>query len=151
MYTRRRFIETLAVGSAALGLQSRGWAAAEPARIRSVRSGAWSAGTTWQGGAVPAAGAVVSIQPGHEIIYDVESTAPVRMVHVLGNLTFARDRNTRLDVGLLKIGGDPSEDGASCMMHAAAAGTRRPALIVGTQDEPLPAQHTALIRLVYLD
>ena len=70
------------------------------------------------------------------------------MVHILGTLAFSRDRDTRLDVGLLKIGGDSSEDGFS-FTHADHSGAV-PVLEVDTQDEPIPAGRTARIRLHYL-
>src|SRR2546423_1863339 len=115
MATRRDFLTTLAVGSVALGAKSMLWAGAEgsPVRVRSAKGGPWSAATTWEGGVLPSAGAVVEILPGHRVIYDVESNRALRMVHVQGTLAFARSRNTRLDVGLLKIGGDATEDGAN--------------------------------------
>ena len=67
------------------------------------------------------------------------------MVHVLGTLTFSRDRDTRLDVGLLKIGGDGSEDGAAICPHSQTGS--RPVLEIGTQDKPMPANRKATIRL----
>src|SRR4051794_28032147 len=80
--------------------------------IRSARSGPWSAASTWEGGAIPADGAKVQIRTGHAITYDVASDAIIRSIHVAGTLTFARDRNTVLNVGLIKIqaGDDASED-----------------------------------------
>ncbi len=147
MLTRRNFMTTLAAGSAALGSRLPAWAAAEPARTRTAKSGPWSSPSTWEGGQVPAAGAFVEIATGHNVTYDVFSNRALRMVHVLGTLDFARDRNTRLDVGLLKIGGDTTEDGATCSLHEHNGA--RPALQIGTQDHPLPAEYTALIRLVY--
>ena len=67
------------------------------------------------------------------VTYDVRSDVVVRSIHVAGTLTFAPDRDTRLDVGLIKIqpGDDASEDGFDCDAHvpeaharAAAAGPR---------------------------
>src|SRR5262249_44527595 len=62
------------------------------------------------------------------------------------------DRDTRLDVGLIKIqpGDGFSEDGADCDAHAPRPDpeTVRPALEVGTPDRPIDASHTALIRLI---
>jgi hypothetical protein len=120
--------------------------------IRSTRSGLWSAAATWEGGQVPAAGARVQVRAGHTVTYDVRSEAVIRSVHVAGTLTFARDRDTRLDVGLLKVqpGDDARENGFDCDAHLAppAPGTPRPALEVGTPARPIPARHTALIRLV---
>jgi hypothetical protein len=79
----------------------------------------------------------------------------LRMVHVAGTLRFARDRNTRLEVGLLKISEDEetTEDGFNC--HDAPAAVDAPAVLsratleMGTVAEPIPAGVTALVRLVY--
>src|SRR3954453_23524395 len=81
--------------------------------VRSQRSGPWSAPSTWEGDAVPRAGARVQVRPGHRVIYDALSDRSIRSIHVAGTLAFAADRATRLDVGLIKIqrGEDASEDG----------------------------------------
>jgi hypothetical protein len=89
------------------------------------------------------------------VTYDVSSDRAIRAIHVAGTLRFATDRDTRLDVGLIKIqaGDDASEDGFDCEAHMpqAEAGSPRPALEVGTPNAPIPADHTALIRLVAID
>lgn len=79
--------------------------AAAPAAdvIKSARSGPWSSTETWTGGKVPAAGARVLIQKAHEVVYDVSSDAVIRGIQVSGVLKFATDRDTRLDVGLIRI------------------------------------------------
>src|SRR5947209_4763500 len=79
--------------------------------IRSVQSGAWSEAATWSAGRVPPAGASVQIRTGHTVLYDRDSAEAVRAIFVAGTLRFARDRDTRLEVGLLKIqaGDDTSE------------------------------------------
>src|ERR1043166_8378276 len=69
--------------------------------LYSGKSGPWSAPATWAGGKVPGAGAMVHIRPGHTVVYDVDSEAVIRTINLGGALTFARDKNTRLDVGLL--------------------------------------------------
>jgi hypothetical protein len=121
--------------------------------IRSAQSGPWSATTTWEGGKVPDAGARVQVRPGHTVLYDVESDRAIRFLHIAGTLTFARDRNTRLDVGLIKIqpGEKASENGFDCDAHLppSRAGVPRPALEVGTPTQPIPHPYHALIRLVY--
>src|SRR2546423_6854918 len=119
MLTRRNFLTTVAAGSAALATRLPAWAATETtqSRVRSANSGPWSSPATWQGGKLPAAGASVEVAPGHTVVYDLVADHPLRMVHVLGTLDFSRGRDTRLDVGLLKIGGDVAEDGAACMAH----------------------------------
>ena len=124
--------------------------------IRSGQSGAWSAPATWEGGKVPAAGARVQVRAGHAVVYDVDSDAVIRSIHVAGTLAFAPDRDTRLDVGLIKIqaGDDASEDGFDCEAHQAgpvAGAAPGRALEVGTPDRPIGREHTATIRLAYVD
>src|SRR2546425_1218580 len=94
--------------------------AQEAAWLRSAKSGTWSAPATWEGGNVPGAGARVHIRPGHAVLYDVDVPPVLRAVNVGGTLTFARDRNTRMDVGLLRVapGDAPSEEGFDCDGHA---------------------------------
>lgn len=125
-----------------------------PGLIRSARSGPWSEAGTWEGGKLPAAGSRVQIRTGHTVLYDIESDRVIRSIHVAGTLRFAPDKNTRLDVGLIKIqaGHDASEDGFDCDAHAAELpeGHLRPALEVGTPDHPIEAGRTARIRLTYV-
>jgi hypothetical protein len=126
-----------------------------PPLVRSQRSGSWSASSTWEGGAVPGAGARVQVRPGHRVVYDASSDRPIRSIHVGGTLAFATDRATRLDVGLIKIqrGEDASEDGFACDAHLAEPDPSLPgpALVVGSPECPVAAGVTALIRLVALD
>src|SRR4051812_44377824 len=93
-----------------------------PPLIRSAKSGIWSNPATWEGSKVPAAGARVQVRAGHTVRYDAASDDVLRSVHVAGVLSFAPDRNTRLNVGLLKIqpGDDASENGFDCDGHAVA-------------------------------
>ncbi len=126
--------------------------AAETPWTQSAASGPWSSAATWVGGKVPEAGARVHVRPGHVVVYDVKSETPIRAVYVAGTLTFAADKDTRLDVGVLKIeaGDEPTEGGFDCDAHIEdlPAGAVRPALLVGTPEKPIDAKHTALIRLV---
>jgi G8 domain len=125
--------------------------------IRSAKSGAWSAPTTWEGGKVPGAGARVQIREGHIVIYDAKSEQVIRFIHVAGTLSFASNLDTLLNVGLIKIqpGEDASENGFDCDAHAPAVKTHTatggPALEVGSPTNPIDAKHTATIRLHYLD
>jgi hypothetical protein len=121
--------------------------------LRSAQSGAWSAPATWEGAKVPSTGARVLIRAGHKIVYDVKADAVIRGISIAGSLSFAPDRDTRLDVGLLKIqaGDSYSEEGFDCDGHfEASTGGPRAALEVGTPDRPIDAGHTALIRLTYV-
>jgi hypothetical protein len=123
--------------------------------IRSAKSGPWSAVATWEGGKVPGSLARVQICAGHAVRYDVQSKIVIRSIHVAGTLSFATDRDTRLEVGLIKIqpGDSASEDGFDCDAHLPAVkpGTQLPALEVGTPHHPVPAGRTALIRLAYVE
>jgi hypothetical protein len=104
---------------------------------------------------VPAAGARVLIRRGQRVVYDLKSTQVVRAINVAGTLSFATDRDTLLVVGLLKVQDteEYSEEGFDCDAHAKMAEARkeRPALEVGTPEKPIPARHTATIRLAYVD
>jgi hypothetical protein len=97
----------------------------------------------------------VQVRQGHTVTYDLKSDRVIRSLHVAGTLRFAQDRDTRLDVGLIKIqpGDDASENGFDCDAHVAAPppGQPRPALEVGTATRPIDVGHTALIRLTYVD
>jgi hypothetical protein len=99
------------------------------------------------------AGSRVQVRAGHTVTYDLNSAQAIRTIHVAGTLTFARDKTTRLDVGLITIqaGDEAGEDGFDCDAHPAraAAGRPRPALEVGRPDAPIDPRHTATIRLVY--
>src|SRR4051812_24965650 len=87
-------------------------AAESPAKkapwVRSTRSGTWSSPATWEGGKVPGAGERVQVRTGHTVTYDVQSEQVIRAIHVAGTLRFAADRDTRLDVGLIKV--QPGEE-----------------------------------------
>jgi hypothetical protein len=133
--------------------------------VRSARSGKWSDASTWLGKRAPRAGDNVQVRTGHVVTFDANSDEAVRVLHVAGTLTFARDKSTRLNVGLLKVqpGEECSEDGFNCHEMADVAapldGSRRtrsdapyrPALEIGTRENPIPANVTAAIRLTYFD
>src|SRR3954452_16111020 len=91
----------------------------EQAPIRSARGGPWSDPRTWEGGRIPGAGDRVQVRTGHAVIYDIASDRAVRSIHVAGTLRFDPDRDTRLDVGLIKIqaGDDAGENGFDCDAH----------------------------------
>jgi hypothetical protein len=123
--------------------------------IRSARSGPWSEPQTWEGGQVPGAGAKVQVRAGHTVTYDLASDRAIRSIHVAGTLRFDPGRDTRLEVGLIKIqaGDDASENGFDCDAHMPRPDpdAPRPALEVGTPERPIPSGHSAMIRLVALD
>jgi hypothetical protein len=123
--------------------------------FRSAKSGPWSVAATWEGAKVPPAGSRVQICCGHTVTYDLADGPEIRFIHVAGILTFARDRNTRLDVGLIAIqpGDDATENGFDCDAHVpeVSPGQMRPALEVGTPEQPLDPKFTAMIRLKYFE
>src|SRR5438128_10775035 len=71
--------------------------------INSARSGPWSAAATWEGGRVPDAGARVLIKTGHAVTYDVKSDKVIRGITISGSLAFATNKDTELNVGLIRI------------------------------------------------
>ncbi len=133
----------------------------EPVKFshRSAISGNWSDPKTWQPAQVPGKGARVLVSRGTRVTYDVEAKEPIRLIQVVGTLTFARDRNTELNVGLVKVQNSDicSESGFACDFHTvnkAGEPTARPkgpvpTLEIGTPEQPIPAKYTARIRLHY--
>ena len=130
-------------------------AADKPAVVRTAKSGNWSAPGTWDGNRVPTAGDRVLIRSAHAVVYDANSKDVIRGVTVSGKLTFAPDKDTRLEVGLIVIqAGDVyTEEGFDCEAHVekAAPGTPEPTLELGTVDTPVGKGKSALIRLHYVD
>lgn len=131
---------------------------AAPDYLQSAESGAWSEPSTWTGGEVPGEGDRVYIRTGHRVVYDVQSEEAIRTVHVSGTLHFSTDRDTRLDVGLIRIGATPpGEDGSGvrCRHEPPNNGDAptgdRPALLIGTPAQPVAPEHRALVRLVHFE
>lgn len=128
---------------------------AEPVIIHTTGDGAWSNPTTWENGHVPKAGDRVQIRTGHEVLYDVESDAAIRAIHVAGSLSFATDRDTRLDVGLIRIeaGDEWKEARLDChdLPAKPVTGAALPKLEIGSAEKPVEAGHRALVRLVYFE
>ncbi len=148
-------MKRLLVLLAALAGASPAGAQENPAVARSAKSGPWSDAATWQGGKSPAAGNKVLIQTGHTVVLDLNTDTAFRSVHVSGTLTFAPDKNTRLNTGLVRIqaGDTTDESGFDCAAHVPASkpGVARPGLLVGTPEQPIAADVTAKIRLVWFD
>ncbi len=128
-------------------------AAAEPVvfNARTAHGGKWSDAQTWEGGRQPQAGDFVQVRAGHVVTYDVDSSAALRLLHVAGTLTFSREKNTLLDVGLIKIepGDTTTEDDFNCHDEAPAlpASGAMPVLEIGTPASPIPYGVKATIRL----
>jgi hypothetical protein len=123
--------------------------------IRSAQSGPWSVPSTWVGGKVPPAGSSVQIGDGHTVTYDLHGGPAIRFIHVVGTLRFSREKDTLLEVGLIALqpGDDATENGFDCDAHAPeiGLGESRPALEIGTPEQPLDAKVTATIRLKYFE
>lgn len=128
--------------------------------IESVRNGNWSNPKTWKPARVPKQGDRVRISRGTRVVFDAKITPVIRLVQVVGTLTFARDRSTELNVALLKVQNSDtcSESGFACDFegvnhfgepHAKPRGAL-PTLEIGTLENPIPAQHTARVRLHFL-
>ena len=153
-------------------------ASATAAPVKSLRSGPWSDAKTWDASKLPGAGSHVIITAGTTVIYDIESEVAIREVQVNGKLTFARDRNTHLIVGLLRVtpqrsAGETGVEDIDGHDHAEKHGDKHsdehsaehsdehgdiseddvnaPALEVGTAAEPMPAKFTARIDLKYFE
>jgi hypothetical protein len=128
--------------------------AADVPVIKSQQSGPWSAAATWEGGKVPGAGGRVLILGKHKVLYDVRSDEVIRAINVAGTLAFARDRDTLLNTGLIKIevSNTYSEEGFDCEhVPQPDSGQPRATLEVGTPLEPIPLAHKAVIRLHYVE
>src|SRR5262249_43338696 len=88
-------------------------------------------------------------------VYDLDSDQPIRSVHVAGTLSFAPNKDTRLDVGLIKIqpGNDVQEEGFDCEAHLAniEPGKPGPSLEVGRPDRPIDSRRKSTIRRVWFE
>ncbi len=93
---------------------------------------------------------------GIRSVYDVESATALRHARRRHADLRRTISDTRLDVGLIKIqpGDDASEDGFDCDAHVDRPGAEQAAAGAGSRHArpaPIPAKHTALIRLDYVD
>lgn len=133
--------------------------------VRSVRDGNWTDAKTWQPARVPKEGDRVLITHGTRVDYDSTSKSTIRLLQVVGTLAFARDRDTELNVALLKVqnSDECSESGFSCDFpgvndtgepqgpQSSPLAKAMPTLEVGTLADPIPAKFTARIRLHYIE
>jgi len=99
-------------------------AADTPPPIRSAKSGPWSAPRPGKAAWSPAAGTKVQVRLGHTIVYDANTSEAIRSIHVAGTLTFAADRDTRLNVGLIKIQGRRRHKRRRLRLRCPCEGTR---------------------------
>ncbi|WP_442481961.1 G8 domain-containing protein [Aeoliella sp. SH292] len=123
--------------------------------VLSKQSGPWSSPDTWEGNRVPVTGDRVVIRRPHHVAYDVESQEVLRLVQIVGTLEFATDRNTLLEAGLVQLTAseEPSEQGFDCheVPEHVHPGGHQAALLIGTPGHPIPQEHTATIRLHYVE
>jgi hypothetical protein len=129
--------------------------------IQSIKNGKWSDPKTWKPARLPKQGDRVLVSRETFVEYDVKSPAAIRLLQVVGTLSFARDRDTELNVGVLKIQNSDTctESGFACDFHNVTANgepivvpeSKLPALLIGTQENPIPAKFTAKIRLHYFE
>ncbi len=124
---------------------------AAPPVTKSAKSGPWSAAATWDSGKVPGAGACVLVREGHTVTYDAKSDAVIRGINVAGTFRFAADKDTVLNVGLIKVqaGDEYSEEGFDCDHATPESKGTRPAFLVGTPETPITK--TATIRLHFVE
>ena len=102
--------------------------------LRSARDGNWSDAKTWEPARAPRANDRVLISRGTRVIYDAKSDEVIRLIQVVGTLTFARDRDTLLNVGVLKVQNSDtcSESGFACdFMEVNKAGEPQAAPAMG--------------------
>ncbi len=128
--------------------------------VRSVANGDWTDAKTWEPKRVPKAGDRVLVSAGTVVRFEARRTPVIRLLQVAGTLRFARDRSTELNVALLKVqaGNRCTERGFACDFHGvnragepnAVPTGAMPTLEVGTLQNPIPAKHTARIRLHFI-
>ena len=135
----------------ALAVFSSGLLSAEPFTLESKGDGAWSNAATWQPERQPKAGDRVHIRSGHAVVYDAKLPHLIPLLHVAGALVFARDRDTELNVAVLKVGGGKEKHSGVADVNGHKMAPIRARLEVGTPGNPIPAGVTARIRLHYID
>ena len=122
--------------------------------IENVEGGPWSSPGIWTGKKVPGPGDDVLIRAGTLVVYDVESDAALRSIRVAGTLKFARDRDTSLTVGVIRVqpGNNAEGTGAEDVHdHQAPADRHEARLEIGVPTDPIPRPHTARIRLKFME
>ena len=138
-----------------VGMVSVGVSAEDGAKVvTAVKSGLWSDAGIWSTKQVPGDGDQVMIRGDAHVVYDVKSKAVLRSVLVSGHLKFATDKDTELNVGVLKVqplstkaGG--VEDVDKHDHHGGEPMRISSSLMVGTKKEPIGKGHVAKIRLHY--
>ncbi len=123
--------------------------------LESAGDGAWSDQATWKPQRLPRDGDRVRIAAGTTVTFDLERSPVVRSLDIEGVLRFARDRSTELNVGVVRIGSGGHDHGSGVEdVHKTDQAPPRQltsALEVGLPEAPIPAPHTARIRLHALE
>lgn len=119
--------------------------------VVSVQSGYWSDPQTWNTNRIPAPGENIKIDSAHTVIYDMQSTGAIRVIHIRGKLEFSRSTNTTLQVGLIVLSRKKEVDLSQVCVTNLQGGPAdiRPTLEIGTMDQPIPAAVTSKIILTY--
>ncbi|EAW39234.1 G8 domain-containing protein [Lyngbya sp. PCC 8106] len=91
-----------------------------------VNNGSWFDANTWKNGQIPDNQANVVITDGVQVTYDGESEASLQTLRVDGQLDFATDKNTKMEVDTFVV----SSEGT---------------LTIGTETNPIQANKTARI------
>lgn len=125
--------------------------------IVSMQDGDWSDETTWMPARLPGQGDRVFIKPGTTVTYDRVDSAVFPAIRVSGRLVFARDRDTELHVGDLRVqpgltpeaGVDDIDDHdhGHDQRHQGAEGV----LEIGTAADPVPREFSARIVLHHVE
>src|SRR4029434_1078839 len=78
---------------------------AQQASSSAVKGGRWSDSATWADKKVPAEGALVTIDPGMDVVLDV-STPPLRGLTINGKLSFANNKDLELTTEWIMLHGE---------------------------------------------
>jgi len=105
-----------------------------------VQSGDWSNPSTWSTNRVPGNDAKVLIPTKITVTYDVQTNTEIDCIEVVGHLTFATDRDTRLTLNNLQV--------LPMYMHD---GKMKPQgeLTIGTESNPIDP--SATIEIIFRD
>src|SRR5215472_8696311 len=71
--------------------------------VTSVATGPWSDAKTWAGGKVPQSNDKVTVATGHTVTLDTATDTKLDCIQIDGNLRFATDRNTRVQLANLMV------------------------------------------------
>lgn len=85
--------------------------------LESKGDGAWSDAATWQPERQPKAGDKVHIRSGHAVVFDSKSSDLIPFLHIEGSLVFACDRDTELNVAVMKVGGGKEKHSGIADVH----------------------------------